>query len=130
MVGNIVLKILYIIIIFCSVDGGVSKNNFICQLLADLTGLEVERAESSELSVVGVGFLTGMASGSNTFVLITFNYSDRCFVGVWRSRKELKKLRKVERYFYPTTDTELIKKQKNDLKMWVKAANRFKSWNT
>ncbi|PBC34051.1 Putative glycerol kinase [Apis cerana cerana] len=45
------------------VDGGVSKNDFILQLLADLTGLEVERASSTEISILGIIFLTGLQCG-------------------------------------------------------------------
>lgn len=48
---------------FNRVDGGVSKNDFICQLLADLTKLKVERARDSELSALGVGFLAGLNTG-------------------------------------------------------------------
>lgn len=44
-------------------DGGVSKNNFICQFLADLTGLNVERSLSSDMTVLGVGFLAGLNTG-------------------------------------------------------------------
>lgn len=45
------------------VDGGVSRNDFIMQLLADLTGLEVERSTSSEMSILGVAFLAGLQHG-------------------------------------------------------------------
>lgn len=62
----------------------------------------------------------------NTILMFCFV----CYTGVWKSRKELKKLRKVERCFYPTTNKELIDRQKAELNMWVKAANRFKSWTT
>ncbi|KAJ6642935.1 Transportin-1, partial [Pseudolycoriella hygida] len=33
------------------VDGGVSRNDFICQLLADLTTLHVERSDNAELTI-------------------------------------------------------------------------------
>jgi glycerol kinase len=45
------------------VDGGVSRNDFVDQLLADLTGLKVERPKSSEMSVLGAGFLAGLYEG-------------------------------------------------------------------
>ncbi|RZC37760.1 glycerol kinase 5, partial [Asbolus verrucosus] len=45
------------------VDGGVSKNDFLCQMLADLIGICVERLASSEMSVLGVGFLAGISMG-------------------------------------------------------------------
>jgi putative glycerol kinase 5 len=45
------------------VDGGVAKNDFVCQTLADLTGIIVERLDSTEMSVLGVGFLAGIKTG-------------------------------------------------------------------
>lgn len=45
------------------VDGGVSKNDFICQLISDLTNLNVERAHDIELSALGAGFLAGLNAG-------------------------------------------------------------------
>lgn len=46
------------------VDGGVSANDFVLQLLADLTGLEVERATTTEMSILGVAFLAGLQCGT------------------------------------------------------------------
>lgn len=45
-------------------DGGVSKNDFVDQLLADLTGLKVERPASSEMTVLGAAFLAGLYKGN------------------------------------------------------------------
>lgn len=45
------------------IDGGVSKNDFVCQLLADMTNMTVERQTTSELSVLGCAYLTGLSSG-------------------------------------------------------------------
>nr|CAD7572466.1 unnamed protein product [Timema californicum] len=50
------------------VDGGVSNNDFVCQLLADLIEIKVERPTSTEMSVLGVGFLAGLYSGLNIFL--------------------------------------------------------------
>lgn len=44
-------------------DGGVSQNDFVVQLLADLTGLKVERPESSEMTMLGAAFLAGLHGG-------------------------------------------------------------------
>lgn len=52
------------------VDGGVSKNDFIMQLLADSTGLEVERPVSIEMSIFGVAFLAGLQCGINHAILL------------------------------------------------------------
>ena len=46
------------------VDGGVSKNDFVLQLLADLTKLPVERPKNIEKSDLGAAFLAGLNSGS------------------------------------------------------------------
>ncbi|KAJ4449775.1 hypothetical protein ANN_01179 [Periplaneta americana] len=46
------------------VDGGVSRNDFVTQTLADLTGLKVERPTSSEMSVLGAAFLAGLHAGN------------------------------------------------------------------
>lgn len=93
---------------WCSVDGGVSKNDFICQLLADLTKLKVERAFDSELSALGAGFLAGLR------------------IGIWSSRDELVKLRKVERVFVP--NESVYERSMNKMKNWERAVNRFKGW--
>lgn len=57
-------------ILFCRVDGGVSQNDFIMQSLADLTGLEVERPVSVEMSILGVAFLAGLQCGMNYAILL------------------------------------------------------------
>jgi glycerol kinase len=46
------------------VDGGVSRNDFVDQLLADLTGLKVERPKSSEMTMLGAAFLAGLHEGN------------------------------------------------------------------
>lgn len=90
------------------VDGGVSKNDFICQALADLTKLKVERAQDSELSALGAGFVAGLR------------------VGIWKTRDELIKLRKIERVFTPNDGVHdrFMSKMKN----WERAVGRFKGW--
>nr|CAD7408858.1 unnamed protein product [Timema poppensis] len=70
------------------VDGGVSHNDFVCQLLADLIEIKVERPTSTEMSVLGVGFLAGLYSG------------------VWKSKEELCQLRKVDRVFEPQKNSK------------------------
>jgi len=45
------------------IDGGVSRNNFIVQLIANLTSKTIERRTSSEMSAFGIAFLAGMQSG-------------------------------------------------------------------
>lgn len=79
-----------------------------CQLLADLTKLQVERSDNAELSVLGAGFLAGL----NT--------------GVWTERNDLLKLRKIEKVFVPRV--EMNSKILDIFKEWEKACHRFKGW--
>jgi len=41
----------------------VSRNDFIVQLIADLTGKMIERRTSAEMSAFGIAFLAGLHSG-------------------------------------------------------------------
>ncbi|MGH6873247.1 MAG: glycerol kinase GlpK [Rhizomicrobium sp.] len=45
------------------VDGGMVKNDWFCQRLADLTGLPVERPTITETTALGAAYLAGLASG-------------------------------------------------------------------
>jgi len=53
------------------VDGGVSTNDFVSQLIADLSGYRVERSSTSDHSALGAAFMAGIAAGkilSNYFI--------------------------------------------------------------
>lgn len=52
-----------------SVDGGVSRNDFLCQLLADLTGIPVERSAHADIGILGVAFVTGLSSGKSPNII-------------------------------------------------------------
>jgi glycerol kinase len=45
------------------VDGGMVKNDWFCQRLADLTGLAVERPRVTETTALGAAYLAGLAAG-------------------------------------------------------------------
>lgn len=45
------------------VDGGMVKNDWFCQRLADLTGQSVERPRVTETTALGAAYLAGLASG-------------------------------------------------------------------
>ncbi len=45
------------------VDGGMVRNDWFCQRLADLTGLPVERPQNPETTALGAAYLAGLASG-------------------------------------------------------------------
>uniref|UniRef100_A0A3Q1JEA0 Glycerol kinase 5 n=1 Tax=Anabas testudineus TaxID=64144 RepID=A0A3Q1JEA0_ANATE len=65
------------------VDGGVSSNDFIMQLTADLFGRKVARPQHHEMSCLGAAFVAGLG------------------VGFWRTREELKKLQSTGEVFLP-----------------------------
>ena len=67
-------------------NGGISNNDFIMQLITDLTKCPVERAENREMSTLGVTFLAGLSAG------------------IWKSKEELSELRKVDTVFRPQTN--------------------------
>jgi glycerol kinase len=45
------------------VDGGMVTNDWFCQRLADLTGLNVERPHVSETTALGAAYLAGLGAG-------------------------------------------------------------------
>src|SRR5512142_1967574 len=45
------------------VDGGMVRNNWFCQRLADLTGLPVERPTLVETTALGAAYLAGLSAG-------------------------------------------------------------------
>nr|XP_057923497.1 putative glycerol kinase 5 [Doryrhamphus excisus] len=65
------------------VDGGVSSNDFIMQLTADLFGRKVERCRHREMSCLGAAFVAGLG------------------VGYWKTREEVKKLHSADNVFCP-----------------------------
>ncbi|XP_030016653.1 glycerol kinase 5 [Sphaeramia orbicularis] len=65
------------------VDGGVSSNDFVMQLTADLFGKKVTRPQHCEMSCLGAAFVAGLGTG------------------FWRTREELKKLQSTDEVFVP-----------------------------
>ncbi|KAG8237635.1 hypothetical protein J437_LFUL013613 [Ladona fulva] len=90
------------------VDGGVSRNDFICQMISDITCLRVERSNSTEASVMGAAHLAGLAAG------------------IWSSVEEVKSHRKIERVFEPNPTTREGLRKSMD--KWLKAVDRFRGW--
>lgn len=75
-----------------------------------MTGLQVERATNSEMSVLGAAFIAGLSAG------------------IWKSKDDIKHLRKIDRTFKPTEDKIIIEKQKLELSKWLLVVERFKGW--
>ncbi|KAF7669788.1 hypothetical protein LDENG_00124330 [Lucifuga dentata] len=113
---EIMLKETHIPITKIRVDGGVSINDFVMQLTADLFGRKVARTDCHEMSCLGAAFVAGLE------------------VGFWRTREELKKLQSTDKVFLPkgaalkgdtgSTSQEYIP----ILQSWETALRRSMNW--
>src|SRR6056297_1900964 len=65
------------------VDGGAVKNNFLCQLQADIIGTDIVRPEVDETTALGSAYAAGLA------------------VGYWNTPDELRENWRVDREFTP-----------------------------
>jgi len=70
------------------VDGGMTRNDFLLQLQADLLGIPVHRPAVTETTALGAAYLAGLA------------------VGVWKGCDEIAGKWKVERTFEPQVSTD------------------------
>ena len=50
------------------VDGGMVQNNWLCQFLADLLGIVVERPQQTETTALGAAYLAGLQTGIFTSI--------------------------------------------------------------
>lgn len=50
------------------------------------------------------------------------------FLGIWKNKEALNKLRQVDCIFHPTTDLSKREKYKEELKKWLNVVDRFKKW--
>jgi glycerol kinase len=71
------------------VDGGMAANDWLCQFLADLLQVTIERPEHIETTALGAAFLAGLA------------------VGVWPDLDAIAATRKHRRCFYPNMDQDV-----------------------
>ncbi len=65
------------------IDGGATRNNFLCQFQADILGIPVIRPTITETTALGAAFLAGLA------------------VGYWKSEADIAKQWKAEKQFNP-----------------------------
>jgi len=65
------------------VDGGATRNDFLCQFQADILGIPVVRPVITETTALGAAYLAGLA------------------VGFWKNEKEIAKQWQVEKRFEP-----------------------------
>jgi glycerol kinase len=89
------------------VDGGVARNDFMCQFQADILGIPVERPATTEATALGAAYLAGLA------------------IGFWKDEKELAAQFKIARRFEP----EMPESRRNELfEGWLRAVDRAKGW--
>ncbi|MBW4489906.1 MAG: glycerol kinase GlpK [Trichocoleus desertorum ATA4-8-CV12] len=88
------------------VDGGACDNNFLMQFQADVLGIPVERPVVRDVTVQGVAFAAGLASG------------------FWQDYAALVHNRQHDRVFEPRTATAALE----NFVTWQKALSRAKNW--
>jgi len=88
-------------------DGGVSKSDFLLQLQADISGVEVIRPSVIDTTALGAAFLAGLGCG------------------FWSGTDEIEKLWQKDKVFEPAMDEST---RKTLLGGWQKAVKRSLSW--
>ncbi len=88
------------------VDGGATRNDFLCQFQADLLGVPVVRPVITETTALGAAYLAGLA------------------VGFWKNEREIAQQWQVERRFEPK-----MKHSERDRLYdgWLEAVSRTRS---
>jgi glycerol kinase len=88
------------------VDGGAVKNNFLCQLQADIVGTEMVRPEVDETTALGSAYAAGLA------------------VGYWDDPDELRDHWRVDREFAPEDGVETDSRYDR----WTEAVECARGW--
>ena len=88
-------------------DGGASRDNFLMQFQADVTGCTVRRPAIRETTALGAAYLAGLATG------------------VWADQEELKQLWVCDTIYQPTADAET---REALMASWHKAVERCRGW--
>ncbi|XP_045537418.1 putative glycerol kinase 5 [Papilio machaon] len=91
-------------------DGGVSNNDFIAQLVSDLTGLRVERPQQVEMSSLGCAHIVGL------------------HLGIFKSKDDIISLRKIGKVFTPRAHVK--KNYEYTFSRWEDAVKRMCGWYT
>ena len=90
------------------VDGGAVKNNFLCQLQADILDADIVRPQVDETTALGSAYAAGLA------------------VGYWESADELRENWRVDREFAADPDDDVDARYGR----WQEAVERSKNWAT
>jgi glycerol kinase len=89
------------------VDGGVSKNDLVLQIIADATGATVCRTSLSEVTALGAASLAAIGLG-------------------WYKKEDVKSFLEIDKEFNPNPVKG--EKVRAGYKMWLKAVERSKDW--
>lgn len=71
------------------VDGGMVANNWLCQFLADMVQVDIQRPTNMESTALGAAFLAGLQ------------------LGIYADVEEVAQLKAIESVFTPTIDTDI-----------------------
>jgi glycerol kinase len=88
------------------VDGGAVKNNFLCQLQADIIGSRIVRPVVDETTALGSAYAAGLA------------------VGYWDTLDELRDNWQIDREFEPDPDADY----ESNYERWGEAVTRAEDW--
>lgn len=91
------------------VDGGASANNFLCQFLADITGMDVERPRCIESTALGAAYMAGLT------------------VGFWRDEDELMENWTLDRRFVPVMAED---ERREHVSGWNHAVRCARLWSS
>ncbi len=89
------------------VDGGAVKNNFLCQLQANIIDTDIVRPEVDETTALGSAYAAGLA------------------VGYWETLEKLRDNWQVDREFTPQDDASNVDGRYS---RWQEAVERSKDW--
>ena len=90
-----------------SVDGGASRDSFLMQFQADISGCTIRRPVIRETTALGACYLAGLATG------------------VWKNREELKQLWRCDTLYHPAMEEQA---RRTLLAGWDKAVGRSLGW--
>nr|XP_058973546.1 putative glycerol kinase 5 [Pocillopora verrucosa] len=90
------------------VDGGISNNDFVLELMSSLTCQTIDRPSQTDMSTLGAAFLAGLSAG------------------VWKSRDELKAIRCSQALFQPKAS--IRDKFLKNFDEWKEALHRSMNW--
>jgi glycerol kinase len=89
------------------VDGGAVKNNFLCQLQANVVGADIVRPVVDETTALGSAYAAGLA------------------VGYWETVDELRDNWRIDRRFSPADDADAVDER---YERWQEAVERSLGW--